>query len=165
MGKTQLALKFAKDNEESFSSVFWLRARNEQSVRESIVGMMRQVTPAATAQSLQDTREEDRLIEGAKLWISKAENREWLLIFDNNDEPLIKGRESEDSYDLGQYLPHAFQGSILITTRSERVQYGNTVHLKSLDPEGEGLDALLTRANRKGSREGIKGFALRIVHD
>lgn len=42
-------------------------------------------------------------------WLSDAKNTQWLLVFDNYDDP--------DQFDIKQYYPPASHGAIVITTR------------------------------------------------
>ena len=148
MGKTRLAIKFARENEREFSSVFWLNARSETLLRQSLVTMMRQTshTAAISSERPRDKEAEDRVIEEARRWLSESRNRRWLLIFDNYDDPLV--------YDVEGYFPYRTQGSILVTTRSSHVQYGKSMHVKSMEPGQEGLEVLVKRSGRVGAGAG-----------
>lgn len=148
MGKTRLAIKFARENEDEFRSVFWLNARSETLLRQSLVTMMRQIphTAAYSSERPHDRGAEDRVIEEAKRWLSDFENRRWLLIFDNYDEPY--------AYDIEGYFPYRSQGSILVTTRSNHVQQGIPVDVKSLESRQEGLEVLVRRSGRASAKSG-----------
>ncbi|KAJ7064206.1 P-loop containing nucleoside triphosphate hydrolase protein, partial [Mycena amicta] len=94
-GKTQIALKFIAESGSRFTDQFKINA----SSAENIEAGYKQI---AMVKKLGDT------VEAAQTWL-KANQDEWLLLFDNADKADL---------DLGEYLPKCTSGNILITSRN-----------------------------------------------
>ncbi|RDL41952.1 Uncharacterized protein BP5553_01931 [Venustampulla echinocandica] len=103
-GKTQVSLKFAQDNRESFWGVFWIDSSNDQTIEQGF---------SKIAQSCQI---EDDILS-IRTWLSNIP-QQWLLIFDNADDPSI---------DISRYFPVGSRGTILITTRNPECKVHQTV--------------------------------------
>lgn len=82
-------------------------------------------------------------------WLSEPENDQWLLIFDNYDDPGLPGMDSSTGYDVRAYFPHRAQGSILITTRSPQLLFAKQLPLKKLEDLEQSLAILAYRSGRK----------------
>ena len=104
IGKTQLAVTYAKRHSSSYSSIFWLNASTEAALLISLRRLAREVLPEAGGQP-----KDDIMLVQVLIWLSNLENPRWLLIFDNYDDP--------DQFNIREYFPSAAQGSIIITTR------------------------------------------------
>ncbi|KAH8661017.1 hypothetical protein BGZ61DRAFT_485569 [Ilyonectria robusta] len=115
IGKTQLAIDFARRHQATFSSVFWLdgsMSRNQ-----------------AEAHSKGDL---DAAVASVMEWLARPDNRDWLLIFDNVDQDHEQGGVT-GAYDLRRYLP-GDHGAILVTTRLSRLaQLGESRRLAKVD--------------------------------
>ncbi|KAJ7054862.1 hypothetical protein C8F01DRAFT_1063386 [Mycena amicta] len=94
-GKTQIALKFIANSGSRFTDQFKINA----SSAETIEAGYRQL---AIAKKLGDT------VEAARTWL-KAQQQDWLILFDNADKRDLN---------LGPYLPKYHHGNILITSRN-----------------------------------------------
>ncbi|CAN9079432.1 unnamed protein product [Alternaria sp. RS040] len=102
VGKTQIALHFAKSAESGFDAVFWLRADSEQSI-------LRSFHDAAIALGLINGRKDYSHTQSAILcmnWLSESQAR-WLLVFDH----------AENAETITPYIPHSENGVTVITTR------------------------------------------------
>ena len=139
MGKNQLAVAFAKSSVETFSTILWLNAKSEPLLRQSICKL------AARLSLRFETTDEDIAIAAFREWLSRPMNKNRLLVFDNHDEPA--------SYNIKQFFPYQAQGSIVITTRSPRLQIGKSLALKKLD-KSHGLQVLARRSGRDKAMEG-----------
>jgi hypothetical protein len=147
MGKTQLSVQFATRFGETYSSVFWLNAKDENTLKASLVALAAQVVDNHTSSS--DAHEEDRMVEQARQWLSQAENDRWLLVYDNYDDPRLPGIPSSTGYDIRRFFPHRVHGSILITTRSPRITFAKQLRLEKLDDVDQGLKILAARSGRE----------------
>lgn len=83
IGKTQIAVAFATLHHHKFSSVFWLDASSEDALKTSF---------QTVAEAVFDVRDPTILagkqsIVHTKRWLSDNRNTNWLLIFDNYDDP------------------------------------------------------------------------------
>lgn len=125
IGKTQLAIKFAKDHQSEFNSTLFLDGSSEESLLKSFASIHRHIievkTPhlpdsALLAKASQMSLEE--MAQEVLQWLAQEHNNKWLLIFDNIDkEPLDEG-----GFDIMPYFPQSDHGSILITTRLAPLQ-------------------------------------------
>ncbi|KAJ7060474.1 hypothetical protein C8F01DRAFT_1292902 [Mycena amicta] len=128
-GKTQIALKFIADSGSSlrFTDQFKINA----SSAETIEAGYRQL---AIAKKLGDT------VEAARTWL-KANQQEWLILFDNADKRDLN---------LGPYLPKYDHGNILITSRNPDLwahtgSPGKAINISNLAIDDAGI-LLLNRA-------------------
>jgi hypothetical protein len=82
-------------------------------------------------------------------WFTQRGNTRWLLIYDNVDKTSY-GEETTNhnsqSYDIKEYLAKSDSGSVIITTRLQRLEsLGYPVYLRPLSLE-DGLSILETHA-------------------
>jgi hypothetical protein len=151
IGKTQLAIAYAKRHRYSYSSIFWLNANNEATLNNSLRALANRILPPETVNKLDD----DQLWVHVSNWLSKLDNTRWLLIFDNHDDP--------DQYEITKYYPSVAHGSIIITTRRPDRVNGEKIKVPSMAKEEEGLRILATRSGRENvisgksaSQEGVR---------
>lgn len=142
IGKTQLAITYAKRYYSCYSSIFWLNAKNEISLQSSLQSLAKLVLGPDVANGL----EVDQLWDHVSHWLSKQDNKQWLLIFDNYDDP--------EQYSLTKYYPSATHGSIIITTRQPELVNGANISVKSLESVKDGLRILATRSGREQTESG-----------
>jgi hypothetical protein len=143
MGKTQLAITYAKRRRTCYESVFWLNASSKASLQQSLRSVAARIgILTATGCSPDD----DRIRTQISVWLSEPDNTRWLLIFDNYDEP--------EKYDIKQYFPDAWQGSIIITTRSPEKMNGTVIPIRKLDQNEESIQILRRRSERTSVEHG-----------
>jgi hypothetical protein len=107
VGKTQIALNFARSAQSRFDAVFWVRSDSKQSVLQSFHDI-------AIALGLVNGRRHYSHTQSAGLvmkWLARPETR-WLLIFDNADEADI----------IVPYVSYGKSGTTIITTRTAGLQ-------------------------------------------
>jgi hypothetical protein len=135
MGKTQLAVEFARRHHPRFSSVFWLDGRTKDILKRSIAKCASRIPPGhipETSRSYAADSGSDinAVVRDVMGWLSHPDNKEWLLIFDNIDREHSPDVGDPDAYDVERYFSGADHGSILITTRLAKLeQLGNSHHL------------------------------------
>jgi hypothetical protein len=142
IGKTQLAINYAKRHCISYSSVFWLNATSESALNSSLRGVANRILPPETVSKLDD----DQLRIHVSNWLSELDNTRWLLILDNYDDP--------DQYNLTQYYPSVAHCSIIITTRQPRRINGEKVKVESMTKVNDSLAILATRSGRQAIQSG-----------
>jgi tetratricopeptide (TPR) repeat protein len=120
IGKTQLAIKFAKDHQAKFDSIFFLDGSSQESLLRSfalvyyrILRGKRAQTPGSVLPSKEKEVPPEKMVEEVTQWLAQEQNTRWLLIFDNID----KEPSDEGGFDVVPYFPPKDHGSILITTR------------------------------------------------
>ncbi|KAH6975787.1 hypothetical protein EDB80DRAFT_900003 [Ilyonectria destructans] len=138
VGKTQLAIDFARRHQATFSSVFWLNGRSEDRLRGSIAGCVNRIPEGqipSTSRNQAEARSKDDLdaaVASVMEWLARPDNGDWLLIFDNVDQDYEQGGVT-GAYDLRRYLP-GDHGAILVTTRLSRLaQLGESRRLAKAD--------------------------------
>ena len=99
IGKTQICLKFIDEISDRLSHVFWVDASSVESITTSLKGLSS--LSAAQASCL------DGSVESVLQWIACIQE-EWLVVFDNVDEPPV--------YVVERYIPPGSRGNILITS-------------------------------------------------
>lgn len=147
IGKTQLSLAFAKQYWHEYASVLWLNAKDEATLKASLVSTA-DIIFNEIHSSENSSVNEDRIIHQVREWFSRQGNDHWLLIFDNYDDPKVPGVNSPTGYDIRQYFPFRNQGSILITTRSRRLKFAQEFELSKIGIMEHSLKILGNRSRR-----------------
>jgi hypothetical protein len=137
IGKTQLAVDFARRHHRMFGSVFWLNGRSEDSLKQSIVNCATripegQISEKSRNYTLSSECNIDMVVTEVMDWLRRSNNTNWLLIFDNVDQDYQHNPEPS-VYDISRYLP-GDHGSVLITTHlSQLAQLRDSKKLNKVD--------------------------------
>jgi hypothetical protein len=126
IGKTQLAVEFARKHHQDFSAIFWLDGSSETSLKQSFVDMMEiiprsELTTDSAARLGDAAVEADVIVRECQRWLSIPSNSHWLLVIDNADRDYRDKGDSQ-AYNVKEYFPDADHGSILITSRLSNLQ-------------------------------------------
>ncbi|KAJ7101783.1 hypothetical protein C8R44DRAFT_350391 [Mycena epipterygia] len=139
-GKTQIALKFTAESASRFTDMFFLDSSTSETIETGLknIGKIKSI-----GDSSQETLQ----------WL-RSKQEEWLLLFDNADDPKIN---------LNNYFPQCNHGNILITSRNP----GLCVYASSHSSVGamEETDAvdLLLRSAAKDTTESNKITSAQVV--
>lgn len=100
IGKTRLAVEYAYRHRQRYQAVLWCRADTREALVSSYVALAKHL-------HLPEQDEQDRVltVQAVIGWLSKHAG--WLLILDNVDDLSL----------LDAFLPFAFSGHLLLTTR------------------------------------------------
>jgi len=131
MGKTQLALKYVYKQYQNYSSVFFVNTASVQTTILGFIQIMQRLVQRhgqisddyvhigqllGMAGKLDPTgcftltpEEEQHVVSAVKQWFSAPGNTNWLLVFDNLDDP--------DLVDIEKYVPSCNHGTVIITSR------------------------------------------------
>ncbi|KAH7131160.1 pfs protein [Dactylonectria macrodidyma] len=113
VGKTQLAIDFARRHQATFSSVFWLDGRSDARLRGSIASCINRIRKGQIPSTGRDQ--------------SEAHGK------DDLDTAVASQGSLTGAYDLRRYLP-GDHGAILVTTRLSRLaQLGESRRLAKVD--------------------------------
>lgn len=158
MGKTQLSLHFARQHHQCYSAVIWLNASSEVTLKAAYVSLAQRIRHhnkqrEAEQNEVIERLNEEQAIQLIRQWLSQAENKTWLLMFDSYDDPQLPGIHSSTGYDIRTFFPYSTQGSILITTRSSRITFAKSVRLNKFDDLNQSL-AVLTKRSGRQAQEG-----------
>ena len=153
IGKTQLAVEFARRHQRTFSACFWLDGSTHDNVRQSIANIARRLPQRQKSEAsgiLEKAAEDlDATIDEVLQWLSLPENNHWLLVIDNIDRAYPSPNQDSDAFDMERYIPTADHGSVLITSRlKELMQIGASHELKRMDV-AQGKKLIELRAGRE----------------
>ncbi|KAH8657178.1 hypothetical protein BGZ60DRAFT_532027 [Tricladium varicosporioides] len=164
IGKTQLAITYAKRHKEKYTAIFWLNANDEDSLKLSFRDIAQQVLRHHPSTSVlsnvdQDT-DLDQVVRVVKAWLDFPQNTRWLMIYDNFDNPKTPGNPDGSAVDIRQFLPRSDHGSIIITTRSSQVGQGERIRVQKLPDVREGLEIVSNISGRRGIENNPDAIAL-----
>ena len=125
IGKTQLAVDFARRHKDTFTSIFRLDGRSEDRLKQSIAGCASRIPEGQIPHRSQNAilsseGDIDAVVTDVLGWLARPDNVDWLLVFDNVDQDYEQGGGA-GAYDVGQYFP-GDHGSVLVTTRLARLE-------------------------------------------
>lgn len=154
MGKTQLTVAYAKRHKESYSAIFWLNIRDEDSLKQSFVKVAKRILrehPSSSSLSRVGMGEDlDEVVDAVKAWLSVSGNTRWLMVFDNYDNPKFPDNTDPAAVDIRRFLPESYQGSVIVTTRSSQVRIGHTMKITKLEDMQASLKILSYTSKRQG---------------
>ncbi|KAK6515926.1 hypothetical protein TWF281_004518 [Arthrobotrys megalospora] len=155
MGKTQIALRYAYQQSQRFTAIFWVLGSTEGAVRTSFVEAMQRIVDEQARVSwpesapdykalgiklgipgliesdgtiISDSETSDNIQTAFFRWLQHLGNRKWLLIFDNVDDL--------ETFSIQDYFPNHGGGAILVTSRRpEFSHFAEQVDLDGLDKE------------------------------
>jgi hypothetical protein len=135
IGKTQLALEFARTHKAHYSAILWLNGDSLETLQRSFATVASQsIFPNLGSKPIGSVGGEsiDSLASKTLRWLSRDGNDQWLLVYDNCDT-----LETETGgYDLSSMFPQADHGSIIVTTRRQHLSFLGTSD-KALDKMDE----------------------------
>lgn len=143
MGKTQLALAYARQHQHQYTSTLWLNADSETSLHASLQTVARGLIVADELARL----DKEQVLAHIHDWLSLADNRRWLLIFDNYDDP--------EQFDIDAFCPNIGQGSVIVTTRLPSLVAGDQVRLSPIQAPEDGVRILQARSGRVSAASGL----------
>ena len=155
MGKTQLAIEFAKRHSKSYTAILWLDGKDEPSLQTSFVNVLKKIKTKNPSRFLVSTESIDITIavELVLRWLNTTYNDRWLMIFDNVDDPDIPG-VIDGLYDVRKYIPTTLHGHIIITTRCLLLRLGQQMKLEKIKNRDDCLNILKTVSMRPNLNNG-----------
>ncbi len=122
IGKTQLAIEFARKYQQNYSAVFWIDGSNKEKLKRSIANLanqlpQHQLLETAKLYAQEPHKSLEGAIEDVLSWFSQSSNAQWLLVYDNVDGEISAEVSDPETFNLREFLPEADQGCILITSR------------------------------------------------
>jgi NB-ARC domain len=158
VGKTQLAIAYARKHQHTYSAIVWVNGNNTDTVLQSLAAFARRVglsgVPGSKASTAQQAPEMKAEADAVLRWLALQRIRRWLMIFDNVDRDVGSDDEDAQAYDVTSFLPAADHGSVLITTRlSSLGEIGKSTEVTRLRPD----QALELLSNRSGLHPSSNG--------
>ena len=140
IGKTQLAIAYARKHQEVYSAIIWVNGNSKDTLFQSLAAFATYARIDGIQQSTVDlTRHGQEAAEKAVAvlrWLALGSNRQWLVVFDNVDRDCHAEVEDPQAYDIKSFLPAADHGSILVTTRLPHLgEIGSATKVSRVDSE------------------------------
>ncbi|CAG8003001.1 unnamed protein product [Penicillium nalgiovense] len=117
MGKTQLAIRFARDHRDDFTAIFWLSGKDRDALLQSLSFALNRLPGQGWDSVATNDGEVEQRARHMLRWLALDGNSRWLIIFDNIDQYSPFDSAVSDGYDIGEFFPKADHGSIIITSR------------------------------------------------
>jgi ATP/maltotriose-dependent transcriptional regulator MalT len=154
IGKTQLAVAYAKRHKADYSAIFWLNSKDEDSLKQSFARVARRILQehpgASRLSAVNEDSNLDEVVGAVKRWLDHPKNTRWLIVYDNYDNPKLRGNTDPTAVDIRRFLPEAYHGSIIITTRSSQVKLGHRIRVGKLEDVLDSLE-ILSHTSGRGS--------------
>ncbi|KAF2741633.1 hypothetical protein M011DRAFT_377150, partial [Sporormia fimetaria CBS 119925] len=129
IGKTQLAIAYTKMHRDEYSAIFWLNIKDEVSVKQSYLQLAKQILqdcPSASQLGVfLDDKKQDEVVAA------------------------VPGKADAGAVDIGQFLPEAHHGSVIVTRRSSKVSVGRRLKVGKLEDVRDGLEILSDASHRE----------------
>ncbi|RYO93500.1 hypothetical protein DL764_007993 [Monosporascus ibericus] len=167
---------------EEYSATIWLNARDETSLKQSFARaanrILREHQSVMYVRNAVDSQDLDEIVRAVKRWLDQPHNNNWLVVYDNYDEPKLDHYEEESvhiygtsqrnpdggvvgqdeiasskAFDIRPFLPEIYHGAIVITTRSSTVDIGQQVPVGKLKNIDDGLAILGSMSNRQNLKQ------------
>ncbi|PWY96248.1 hypothetical protein BO94DRAFT_529639 [Aspergillus sclerotioniger CBS 115572] len=151
MGKSRVALEYARQFQGTSISVFWIHASTKAMFLQSYEKIARKVSIVGYKASDRDSA------YMVTEWFESDSSGRWLIVLDNaDDHEVLYGSDR-----LVDLLPRSKNGSILLTTRDKRVGLdftGSSSRLLLLDRlnTSHAQDLLVSRLESKPSLEAVR---------
>lgn len=153
LGKTQLSLAYLREYVKNYLSVFWMNAKDETSLKQSMVDVAAVIFHTSAASLVAQSVDDEKLkIDQVRWWLSEPGNNQWLLIFDNYDDPNLPGTRSPTGYDIRSFFPIRSQGSMIITSRSTKLTFSKQLRLQKLEDTNISIEVMSRRSRRDVSQ-------------
>jgi hypothetical protein len=139
IGKTQLCVEYVRKHKADFSAILWVDGSSKDALRQSFASAGARLSKEGTheqARFSQGSNDIDESVDAFIGWLSSPGNSSWLIVIDNADlDWQVEGADPQ-AYDYRDFLPHADQGSVLITTRLARLQIPEaSLHLQNVSDD------------------------------
>lgn len=89
MSKTQLSLVYTRDCAEDYSSVFWVSAKDETSLRQNIADLSIVIFHESASPAIDSVDDKTLKIDKVRRWLLESGNDQGLIIFDNYNNPYL----------------------------------------------------------------------------
>ena len=131
-GKTEIALNYALQHTTEYSAIFFVNAKEMQTLRADYVDIARhldlaEALPLGDADVAKDVAKQDAAIAAVKQWFVEQEGG-WLLIFDNADEV--------DGLTVQEFIPPTRKGHVILTSQDRRkASLGSSIEVEDMVQE------------------------------
>lgn len=161
IGKTETAIAYATHFREDYAHIFWVLADSDAEIRSGLariaatLGLAIESAKSSLTEdskgggwrnldvTAESSRDQQQAVATALQWL--AANNDWLLVFDNADDPQV----------LSAYRPRNAHGHVLITSRVQRFPDFDVDRPIVLDflPASDAVELLLRCSKRDESAD------------
>ncbi|KAL4937305.1 hypothetical protein BDV06DRAFT_215976 [Aspergillus oleicola] len=120
IGKTQLAIHFARKHKNDFTAIFWLSCKDRSALVSSLSSCLPRIQGQPADVAAANEEEAIQRANQVLQWLARPGNTRWLIIFDNTDQ-YCPHQKDNNGYDICDFFPKADHGSIIITSRLQRL--------------------------------------------
>ncbi|KAJ5517508.1 hypothetical protein N7527_009068 [Penicillium freii] len=107
--------------QDDFTAIFWLHGKDRDALLQSLsFALNRLLGQGSDSEASNDTDVEQQARHMLR-WLELDGNSRWLIIFDNIDQYSPSHGADFDGYDIREFFPKADHGSILVTSRLQRL--------------------------------------------
>jgi hypothetical protein len=117
IGKTQLAIHFARKHKNEFTAIFWLNSKDQSALVSSLSSCLSQIQGPPIEDQAVNKEEAVQRANQVLQWLARPGNTRWLIIFDNVDQYSPIQGHGHCGFDVYEFFPKADHGSIMITSR------------------------------------------------
>lgn len=158
IGKTQLAIAYAKRHKDDYSAIFWINMQDTTTAQQSLAVFARRVLryqPSAPHLHRAELNSGlDDVAAAVMAWLGMPDNTRWLAICDNYDNPRVPSNSDPAAVDIRRFLPEAYQGSVIVTTRSSQVSMGSRMPIQKLTQVQDSVEILSNVSRRAFAADG-----------
>lgn len=140
IGKTQLAIEFARRFYGKFSAVLWFNGSSRDELQQSFIEVAGNLPQDELSDDVSEALKQtkinvDTVVRGIKRWLALGSNQRWLIIIDNVDRDYHQ-KDDAQAFDIKEFFPQSDHGSILITSRLGFLErYGDGLNLGKVGDE------------------------------
>lgn len=146
IGKTQLAIRFARDHKKDFTAIFWINGKSRETLLQALSSVLPRLPGQAQTAKATNKEEIEQHVRQVLQWLMIQGNSRWLLIFDNVDQYCPVDADPNDGYNISKFFPTADHGSILLTSRLRNLdELGKPFPVQKLELESA-IKLLLQRS-------------------
>jgi tetratricopeptide (TPR) repeat protein len=143
IGKTQLAIRFARMHKDDFTAIFWLNGKDRGTLVQSLASVLPKLPGTDYIGNPENEEVAEQQARQTLKWLAADGNSKWLLIFDNIGWYSSRYAQGREGYDIAEFFPPADHGSIIITTRLAQLrELGKSYPVKKLSTE-EAVELLI----------------------
>ncbi|KAL2817330.1 hypothetical protein BJX63DRAFT_385723 [Aspergillus granulosus] len=133
IGKTQLAIHFARKYKDNFTAIFWLSGKDRSALILSLSSCFSRTLQQPMKNRAKNEEEAEQRASQVLQWLATPGNNKWLIIFDNIDQYAPLPDYNACGYDICEFFPKTDHGSIIITSRSQRlIEVGKSFPIEKL---------------------------------
>ncbi|KAL4744045.1 P-loop containing nucleoside triphosphate hydrolase protein [Aspergillus similis] len=105
IGKTQLAIHFARKHKDDFTAIFWLNGKNQSSMLSSLSTCLSQIQDQPGNTKTINEEEAEQRARQVLQWLAKPDNTRWLIIIDNVDQYAPTKEHHNRLTEVGKSFP------------------------------------------------------------